>query len=110
MFGNFVEMDRRMVKKKKMNKVMGKAEEKTNKKLVTLLVPKTKKQSGVKNPFEMIFSSQEKDEDEDQDEDDEIKNKRKRTEQLLALGELEDHTVTVEIEEMPPSKIGRAHV
>ncbi|HLR40074.1 MAG TPA: HslU--HslV peptidase ATPase subunit [Virgibacillus sp.] len=103
MVRDLVEMAMRMVKEEKMNKVMGKAEEEANKKLVTLLVPQTKKQSGVKNPFEMIFSSQEKDEDEDQDEDDEIKNKRKRTEQLLALGELEDHTVTVEIEEMPPS-------
>ena len=103
MVRDLVEMAMRMVKEEKMNKVMGKAEEEANKKLVTLLVPQTKKQSGVKNPFEMIFSSQEKDEDEVQDEDDEIKNKRKRTEQLLALGELEDHTVTVEIEEMPPS-------
>src|SRR5690625_841585 len=103
MVRDLVEMAMRMVKEEKMNKVMGKAEEEVNKKLVTFLVPQTKKQSGVKNQFEMIFSSQEKDEDEVQDEDDEIKNKRKRTEQLLALGELEDHTVTVEIEEMPPS-------
>src|SRR5699024_10994526 len=82
MVRDLVEMAMRMVKEEKMNKGMGKAEEEVNKKLVTLLVPQTKKQSGVKNPFEMIFSSQEKDEDEDQDEDDEIKNKRKRTEQL----------------------------
>src|SRR5690625_6627584 len=69
MVRDLVEMAMRMVKEEKMNKVMGKAEEEANKKLVTLLVPKTKKQSGVKNPFEMIFSSQEKDEDEDKYDD-----------------------------------------
>src|SRR5699024_1907817 len=78
MVRDLVEMAISIVKEEKMNKNMGKAKEEANKKLVTLLVPQTKKQYGVKNPFEMIFSSQEKDEDEDEDQDDEIKNKRKR--------------------------------
>src|SRR5699024_10410260 len=106
MVRDLVEMAMRMVKEEKMSKVMSKAETEANKKLVTLLVPQAKKhQSSIKNPFEMIFSSQDNDKDENNDteKDEEIKNKRKRTEHLLALGELEDHTVTVEIEESPPS-------
>src|SRR5699024_2701173 len=106
MVRDLVEMAMRMVKEEKMSKVMSKAETEANKKLVTLLVPQAKKhQSSIKNPFEMIFSSQDNDKDENNDtqKDEEIKNKRKRTEHLLALGELEDHTVTVEREESPPS-------
>src|SRR5699024_4440538 len=41
--------------------------------------------------------------DKEEEKDEEIKNRRKRTEHLLALGELEDSIVTVEIEEAPPS-------
>src|SRR5699024_4551117 len=69
-----------------------------------LLVPQAKKQNNMKNPFEMLFSAQEDDDDsEEAPKDDEIRNKRKRVEHQLALGELEDQTVTVEIEEFPPS-------
>src|SRR5690625_7704853 len=39
----------------------------------------------------------------DEDQKEEIRNKRKRVQKQLALGELEDHMVTVEIEELPPS-------
>src|SRR5690625_3763789 len=90
MVRDLVEMAMRMVKEEKMNKVMGKAEEEANKKLVTLLVPQTKKQTGVKNPFENNFSNKEKEEKEDKDEDDEIKNKRYRTEQVDTVTHLQD--------------------
>src|SRR5690625_2234407 len=82
MVRDLVEMAIRMVKEEKMNKVMGKAEVEANKKLVTLLVPQTKKQSSMKNPFEMIFANQENDDEENKEQakDDEIKNKRKQTE------------------------------
>lgn len=104
MVRDLVEMALRMVKEEKMEEVMGKAEVEANKKLVSLLVPQAKKQSSMKNPFEMLFPAQDDEEDnEEQGKDEEIKNKRKRTEHLLALGELEDDIVTVEIEETPPS-------
>lgn len=105
MVRDLVEMSFRMVKDEKMNQVRGKAEREANKKIVSLLVPKAKKQNSVKNPFEMLFPGQ-NGEDEDNGEkekDEEIRSKRKRIEHQLALGELEDHMVSVEIEEMPPS-------
>ncbi|MBY7143643.1 HslU--HslV peptidase ATPase subunit [Virgibacillus sp. NKC19-3] len=105
MVRDLVEMSIRMVKNEKMNEVMGKAEVEANKKLVNLLVPQAKKQNNMKNPLEMLFSGQSDDEDEskESEKDEEIKNKRKRIEHNLALGELEDNMVTVEIEETPPS-------
>jgi len=105
MIRDLVEMSVRMVKEAKMDEVKGKAEVEANKQLVKLLLPQEKKQSSTKNPFEMLFPGQD-DATEDQvgdDEKEEIKNKRKRVQKQLALGELEDHMVTVEIEELPPS-------
>ncbi|ASK63499.1 HslU--HslV peptidase ATPase subunit [Virgibacillus phasianinus] len=105
MVRDLVEMSIRMVKEEKMDEVKGKAEQEANKKLVQLLVPHVKKDTN-KNPFEMLFSNQSSSDDDnekDSDVTEEIKSKRQRTEQMLALGELEDHMIQVEIEEMPPS-------
>ncbi|QKY69024.1 HslU--HslV peptidase ATPase subunit [Lentibacillus sp. CBA3610] len=105
MVRDLVEMSLRMVKDEKMNEVKDRAEKEANKKLVELLVPQAKKQNNMKNPFEMLFSGQEEDDDNNDttEKDEEIRNKRKRVEHQLALGELEDRTVTVEIEEPQPS-------
>ncbi|WP_249869793.1 HslU--HslV peptidase ATPase subunit [Oceanobacillus saliphilus] len=106
MVRDLVEMSVRMVKEEKMKDVMGMAEQEANKKLVKLLVPGAKKQSGVKNPFEMLFPNQSSNiesSSNEQEKDDEIRTKRQRVEHQLALGELEDHMVTVDIEEIPPS-------
>ncbi|MFD1037995.1 HslU--HslV peptidase ATPase subunit [Virgibacillus byunsanensis] len=104
MVRDLVEMSLRMVKEEKMNAVMGKAEVEANKQLVQLLVPQVKKESSMKNPFEMLFSGQQSDEDDKEtNQDEEIKNKRNRVEHQLALGELEDNVVTVNLEELPPS-------
>ncbi|WP_047981278.1 ATP-dependent protease ATPase subunit HslU [Ornithinibacillus contaminans] len=105
MVRDLVEMSMRMVKEEYMKQVMDKAQEEANKKLVKLLVPQVKKQSTITNPFEMLFSGQSNHDDSDdaQEKDDEIKNKRSRIAHQLAMGELEDHMVTVEIEELPPS-------
>ena len=106
MVRDLVEMALRMVKEEKMEEVKGKAETEANKKLVKLLVPQTKKQNGTKNPFETLFSGQANEEDDDakeENKDQEVMNKRQRIEHQLTLGELEDHLVTVELEETPPS-------
>ncbi|CDQ40123.1 MULTISPECIES: HslU--HslV peptidase ATPase subunit [Virgibacillus] len=105
MVRDLVEMALRMVKEEKMKEVMGKAEKEANKKLVKLLVPQAKKDNNARNPFEMLFPSQSNDESDEENEpkEEEIRNKRQRTEHQLALGELEDHIVTIEIEEQSPS-------
>lgn len=104
MVRDLVEMSVRMVKEEKMSEVMEKAEQAAQKKLVKLLVPEEKKQSTMKNPLEMFFPNQsEEEEEQEQSNNEDIKNKRKRIEHQLALGELEDRMVTVEIEESAPS-------
>lgn len=106
MIRDLVEMSLRMVKEEKMKKVLDKAEKEANKQLVKLLVPQAKTENQTKNPFEMLFSSQSTnntDDDKSSAKNEEIRNKRKRVEHQLALGELEDHLVSVEIEEQAPS-------
>lgn len=104
MIRDLVEMSVRMIKEEKMAEVHEQAKVAANNELVKLLVPQVKKKTNTKNPFEMLFPNQEdEDEEKDTQASEEIRNKRKRLEHQLALGELEDHIVTVEIEEMPPS-------
>ncbi|MFD1850390.1 HslU--HslV peptidase ATPase subunit [Oceanobacillus bengalensis] len=104
MVRDLVEMAMRMVKEVKMSEVKDQAEREANKKLVHLLLPEVKKQPSMKNPFELLFSNQSSENDEDSsDKDDEIVTKRKQIKQKLEMGELEDHLVTVELEEVPPS-------
>jgi len=102
MIRDLVEMSVRMVKEEKMAEVHDQAEIAANNELIKILAPQVKKKSNTKNPFEMLFPNQE-DEEEDVTASEEIRNKRKRLEHQLALGELEDHIVTIEIEELPPS-------
>lgn len=106
MVRDLVEMSVRIVREEKLAGVGELAEKEANKRLVELLVPQAKKQSSIKNPFEMLFTNQSSDEEASNDEqvkDEEIRNKRKRIEHQLALGELEEHLVSVEIVETPPS-------
>jgi ATP-dependent HslUV protease ATP-binding subunit HslU len=105
MVRDLVETSVRIVKEEKVAQVKGRAEENANRRLLNLLVPSKKKSSGTKNPFEMIFGSnnQTDDHEEEQAEDVSMKEKRKIIEEKLANGELEQEIVTVEIEEQQPS-------
>lgn len=104
MVRDLVEGSIRIVKEERMEDVQEKAQENANKQLVKLLVPSGKKQKQSKNPMEMLFGSQE-DEDAEgndtntNDEDQTLTSKRRQTAHQLALGELEDYYVTVEVEE-----------
>lgn len=57
MVRDLVETSVRLIKEEKMNEVKEQAEENANKRIVRLLVPGKKKQSGVKNPFEMFLEA-----------------------------------------------------
>lgn len=104
MVRDLVEMAVRMVREEKMAKVQKTAEKEANKRLVDLLLPQAKKQAPMKNPFEMLFMNQTLQSENEPDEgNEEIRNKRQRVERMLALGELEDKIVTIEITETPPS-------
>ncbi|MBN8207468.1 ATP-dependent protease ATPase subunit HslU [Bacillus sp. NTK071] len=101
MVRDLVETSIRLVKEDRMEQVKGKAEENANKRIVELLVPSSKKQTQYKNPLEMLFGNQGQEESNSQStsEDQSIASRRKQIAQQLALGELEDRMITVEVEE-----------
>ncbi|MCR4371142.1 HslU--HslV peptidase ATPase subunit [Bacillus amyloliquefaciens] len=105
MVRDLVETSVRLIKEEKISEVKEQAEENANKRIVRLLVPGKKKQAGVKNPFEMLFGGSQaaNDDEADQQEEASLEEKRKRMAHQLALGELEDHYVSVEMEEQQPS-------
>ncbi|HJV16086.1 MAG TPA: HslU--HslV peptidase ATPase subunit [Bacillales bacterium] len=105
MVRDLVETSIRLVKEEKMLSVKELAEESANKRLVDLLVPSAKKSNSYKNPLEMLFgggNSQTEDE-QHQSEDFSTYEKRKIVKEKLALGQLEDELVIVEVEEQAPS-------
>lgn len=105
MVRDLVEMSLRMVQEEKTEEVQVEAEAAANKRLVSLLVPKAKKDSKISNPLEMLFqnSNDSKEENEDDENEDDIKLKRNQVKQKLEKGEMENETVTIELEEQPAS-------
>ncbi|MGM0835573.1 MAG: HslU--HslV peptidase ATPase subunit [Bacillota bacterium] len=106
MVRDLVETSVRLVKEEKMIQVKEKALENANNRIVELLVPGKQKNSSYKNPFEMIFGGNAQNSDtEEQSKQEEvsIQEQRKRMAHKLALGELEDRYITIEVEEQQGS-------
>jgi ATP-dependent HslUV protease ATP-binding subunit HslU len=104
MVRDLAETSVRLVKEERMQSVKERAEENANSRLVDLLVPSAKKSNNFKNPLEMLFGGgNQSTETETQQEDYSIAEKRKIVKEKLALGQLEDEIVTVEVEEQAPS-------
>ncbi|WP_078554688.1 HslU--HslV peptidase ATPase subunit [Bacillus alkalicellulosilyticus] len=101
MVRDLVENSIRIVKEERMNAVREKAQDNANKRIVSLLVPTAKKQNQYKNPLEMLFGNQAQEQQESQEssEQQDIQQRRRQMAHQLALGELEDWFVTVEVEE-----------
>ncbi len=102
MVRDLVETSVRIVKEEKMAQVRAQAEENANQRLVELLVPSRKKQSTYKNPFEMIFRptrDQHEMSSKIQLKINNLTQQRRQMAHKLALGELEDHIVTIEVDE-----------
>lgn len=106
MVRDLVEFSVRMIKDEKMKGVMEKAEDAANKRIVEIIIPGEKKQSQVKNPFDMLFGQQsgtEEDDSQNGDKNQQIESDRKRIAHQLALGELENKIIQVEVEEQSSS-------
>ncbi|CAH2713261.1 ATP-dependent protease ATPase subunit ClpY [Neobacillus rhizosphaerae] len=105
MVRDLAETSVRLVKEDRMQSVKERAEENANSRLVDLLVPSAKKSTNYKNPLEMLFGGggNSSSEQETQQEDYSIHEKRKIVKEKLALGQLEEEIVTVEVEEQAPS-------
>jgi ATP-dependent HslUV protease ATP-binding subunit HslU len=100
MVRDLVDTSVRMIKDERLLTVRGRAEEMANIRIVELLVPSGKRKSPNKNPFEMFFSNEESDEDESETEEElSQKELKRKMAHKLALGELEDRMVTIEVSE-----------
>lgn len=104
MVRDLVETSVRIVKEEMVVKVQDKAEEQANQRLVEILVPSPEKQSGFKNPLEMLFGgAQNSNQTSDTQEDVEIEKKRQDVERKLAAGLLEEEIVSIEVTEQQSS-------
>lgn len=104
MVRDLVETSVRIVKEEMVVKVQDKAEEQANQRLVEILVPSPEKQSGFKNPLEMLFGgNQNSNQTSDAQEDDEIEKKRQDVERKLAAYFLEDEVISIEVTEQQSS-------
>lgn len=104
MVRDLVKTSVRIVKEEMVVKVQDKAEEQANQRLVEILVPSPEKQSGFKNPLEMLFGgTQNSNQTTDSQEDVEIEKKRQDVERKLAAGLLEDEIVSIEVTEQQSS-------
>ncbi|ENQ3106618.1 ATP-dependent HslUV protease ATP-binding subunit HslU [Bacillus sp. 491mf] len=106
MVRDLVETSVRIVKEEKMIHVKDKAEEQANQRIVEILVPHKQKESGFKNPLEMLFGGYQNQNtaptSEKQDER-EVEQKRNEVEKQLAAGLLEDEMITIEVTEQQSS-------
>ncbi|MFE8699067.1 HslU--HslV peptidase ATPase subunit [Cytobacillus sp. FJAT-54145] len=104
MVRDLVETSVRLVKEEKMLSVKERAEHNANKRLIDLLVPSTKKNTGYKNPLEMFFGGGEtKEEPDTTAEDLNLQDRRRVVKEKLERGELENEMVSVEVDEQQPS-------
>ncbi|WP_339145802.1 MULTISPECIES: HslU--HslV peptidase ATPase subunit [unclassified Sutcliffiella] len=106
MVRDLVETSVRLVKEEKMASVKDRALENANKRIVELLVPGKQKNTSYKNPLEMFFGGNaptNEAEEQEKQEEVSIKEQRRRMAHQLALGELEDRYITVEVEEQQGS-------
>jgi ATP-dependent HslUV protease ATP-binding subunit HslU len=107
MVRDLIETSIRMVKEEMMEVVKDKAEKNAEQRLVELLLPSKKiNNKSFKNPLEMLFGAQGQQEEPSQgaeQEEVEVEQKRRQMAHKLALGELEDYIVEVEIEDQGPN-------
>jgi ATP-dependent HslUV protease ATP-binding subunit HslU len=99
---DLVETSVRMVKSEKVNEVNEKAHKMALDKVAEILVPAPQRHNNGKNPFEMLFSYQNKEEDDNEEEavkDENIKTNRYYVRQKLESGELNDQTIEIEVED-----------
>jgi len=108
MFRDLVETAIRMVKGERTEQVKDKAEKLANERLVSLLAPGATKEKTQKNPFEMLFGSnqnQNKDESDSKDIDEALLQKRSKIKEQLAAGQLENEIVEIEVEDHTPNML-----
>jgi len=95
---DLTEIALRMVKSEKMQEVEAQAEVNAEKRLLTILVPGRKKESSNINPFQYLFN-QDNEPEKESPASPEVEKDREFLREKLQKGELEEHTLEIEVEE-----------
>ncbi|WP_027414589.1 ATP-dependent protease ATPase subunit HslU [Aneurinibacillus terranovensis] len=104
MVRDLVETAIRIVKAEKTEQVKDKAESMANERLVHILVPGKKAARSFKNPLEMFFGGQETPSSSQPDTDElSLSQQRRQVAHQLAMGQLEDTVVEIEVEDSTPA-------
>lgn len=93
----------RMVKAEFADKVKDEAERHAEERILESLVPDPNAKRGGKNPFEMLFGGSSPNNSGDSGVSESVKQERKRLAHQLAMGELEDRIIEVDVEEQQSS-------
>ncbi|MCL6599599.1 MAG: ATP-dependent protease ATPase subunit HslU [Alicyclobacillus macrosporangiidus] len=104
MVRDLVETGIRMVKAEHSERVRAQATEHAEERIVAALVPDPNSRRGVKNPFEMLFGGGMQQASDTPSES--ILAERRRVAKQLAMGELEDRLVEIEVEEQTTGMLG----
>ncbi|WP_029420512.1 ATP-dependent protease ATPase subunit HslU [Alicyclobacillus macrosporangiidus] len=104
MVRDLVETGIRMVKAEHSERVRAQATEHAEERIVAALVPDPNGRRGVKNPFEMLFGGGMQQASDTPSES--ILAERRRVAKQLAMGELEDRLVEIEVEEQTTGMLG----
>ncbi|WP_195573145.1 ATP-dependent protease ATPase subunit HslU [Paenibacillus sp. 1001270B_150601_E10] len=105
MVRDLIETSIRMVKLERTEKVQDKAEEQANERLVELLVPSPSSAKQQRNPFEMLFGSNNQNDDtkEEPEQDANLQERRRKVRFDLLSGKLEEDIVEIDVEEATPN-------
>jgi ATP-dependent HslUV protease ATP-binding subunit HslU len=103
MIRDLVETSIRIVKAEKADKLKEQAEKLANERIVALLVPNVEQPKAQKNPFEMLFNSQNDSHSDEERIDPSILAQREEARVSLAKGELENELIEIELEDNSPS-------
>lgn len=103
MIRDLVETSIRIVKAEKAVKLKDQAEKLANERIITLLVPNIEQPKSQKNPFEMLFNSQNDSNTDEEQIDPSIVSQREEARESLTKGELENEVIEIEIEDNSPS-------
>lgn len=100
MVRDLVETAIRMIRTESALQVKDEAEQRAEERILEALVPDPNARKAGKNPFEMLFGGGNS-QSQETNVGESVKTERKKMAQQLALGELEDHMVEVDVEEQP---------
>ena len=95
----------RLVKVEKMTEVEDKAEEAVNGRLLDILAPLPKRESGMRNPLEALFGGSHRESEDDgtyQERVTAVEQQRATLEAQLLAGDLEDQLIEIEVEDAAP--------